>query len=114
MVILKKIAAVSLIEAIVAMVIIMLVYSASVMIFVNTSEAGNASVKLKAWSALEEYINRTVNEKNYIDEKTKAGNLILTRKTAAYENIEGLLTIEFKACRSDGRTLVTRKIIIEN
>ncbi|HET6243889.1 MAG: hypothetical protein H0V01_04385 [Bacteroidetes bacterium] len=108
----KKIKASTLIEVIVALIIVMITFGIAMVIFINVTHSDNQVQKLKASLILNESALKTSKENSYIDEKTEVDGLFINKTINPYENIPGLNLVLFEAFDVNGKIIAERRELI--
>jgi Tfp pilus assembly protein PilV len=90
---LKRIKSVTLIETIIAMVIIVTVTALTTLIFVQVMGSGNSMSRLKAIMLCEKYLNLTQEQQLFFDEDLKEEGYVVQKRVAADDNNSRVLTI---------------------
>lgn len=108
-----KISASTLIEAIVAMLIIVIVYGIGIMIFMNVKKSANNGLKLEAILQVENILSQTKKEAKYVDENFDFDNLKIEKKILKYDNASSLNILEIKALSNDNKVLTEHREIIK-
>lgn len=106
-----KLKAATLIESLVAMVIIMLCFGVSAMIYINVLNGGNYRLKLNAHARLSEIAIESKNKKNFIDREIAGEKLDVKVSFSSYKGSE-LSLMHIAAYDKQGKLIGTRKEII--
>ena len=107
-----KLKAATLIESLVAMVIVMLCFGISAMIYVNVMNADNQRLKLSAHLLLNETAVLTKTGKNFLDREIKGERLDIKASFTKYRESSDLTLMTLTAVDKEGKLLGTRKEII--
>jgi len=108
-----KLKASTLIESIIAMVIIVVCFSVAVMIYVSVLDSDKQRVKLKAIQMLNEEATRIKNEKNFIDEQKAVNNWIINKKVEHYSGADSsLYLLSLVVTDSTGKIIARRNELI--
>ncbi|MCK4661790.1 MAG: type II secretion system protein [Bacteroidales bacterium] len=102
----------TIIEVIVAMMLIMLCYGIITVIFLNIKKTGNNRLKLNAYLLIEHVIQETNKEKSFFDEDYEYDNLIIYKTVSKYQKSEDLKEICFEANNKDGNIIIEKKYIV--
>jgi competence protein ComGF len=108
-----KIKSSTLIEALVAMVIIILVYAIGLTIFINVNKSNNNRLKIEAFLVLEDIVTNTKKEAKYIDEIYDLENLKIEKKITKYENNNSLNILQIKVLSKDNKLLAEHREIVK-
>jgi uncharacterized protein YxeA len=112
MVKLRKIQASTLIESIVAMVIISITMGMAFLIMSNISAKNNPQLKFKAYIEAQQAINKTLTTGIIKDDAWQKGGMYAEVRFLAYHDYENLRMMEVRVLNNAGRTLVLRKELI--
>jgi|SRR6185312_6322219 len=112
MAILKRIPSSSILEAIIAMVIIMLVFGISAMIYVNITSSGFSLQKVKADLLLKQLAIETEERKSYFDETISYEVLIIEKQVQKYEDVDDVLLLSLVAINQQQDTLAKCKQLL--
>ncbi len=106
----------TLVEAIIAMLIITIAFSMAMVLMLNISKNSNNSLKTKAYILANDIMVQTKSEKSYIDQEFNYGNIIVKKIVSEYENNEELFQLNISAYDSRNHKLFEQNelIIIEN
>lgn len=107
----KKINGFTLVEAIVSMIIIMVCFSISTMVYLNVIKSDNISTKTKAFLEVNQIASSTFQNHEFFDQTFESDNLIITRHIEPYLNNEKLKLILITATNQKGKVLYTFKQI---
>jgi|GEM_PF-1289203 hypothetical protein len=97
MILVKKITASSLLETMIAMVIIMLVFGISTMIFVNVTSGNFSLQKRKADLLIKQALIQTKEQKAYVDETLDYDLIKIDRHVTNYPDTKDILMVSFVA-----------------
>lgn len=113
---LKKLKASTLLESMVAMMIVMMCLGFFSMIYVNIMNSDNNRQKLKISLLLKTIANQTIKESKFIDEQIKQGDITIEKKIETYENTSNLKLIKLTANNENGNTINQYKqlVIVQN
>ncbi|HAF29361.1 MAG TPA: hypothetical protein DCG75_09980 [Bacteroidales bacterium] len=111
----KKLKASTLIETIIAMLIVTIAFSLALMLMLSISKNSNNSLKTKAYFLANEVLVKTKSEKTYFDQDFDYGNILIKKTVAEYENNEELFQLNISAYDVRNYKLVEQNelIIIE-
>jgi hypothetical protein len=102
----------SLIEAIVAMVIVSISFGLGVMIYMNIHTSGNPLVKLKAYIEVSNFYHKSLYKKNFDDENYAFQNLNIHRQTSSHPDHENLKILIIKANDLRGKEIYRKRVIV--
>lgn len=107
----KTVKAFSLIESIVALVLILLVFFISIHFFVSVNESGFSMQRMNAASTLEEYIQASFLQKDFSVKKEVINNWTVSRESLPDAS---LLQVQFTVYKKDstGTPFITRRFLI--
>ncbi|MDQ3192428.1 MAG: hypothetical protein M3Q58_12615 [Bacteroidota bacterium] len=108
----KKIKASTLIEVIVALIIVMISFGIAMAIYVNVTYSDNQIQKLKANLILNETAIKTTNENSFIDEKTEVDGISVVKTVHSYEGIQGLNLLLLEAFDVNMKKIAERKELV--
>lgn len=109
----KKIRATTLIEAIIAMLIIVIAYGIGLMIFMNVSKSASSGLKLKATLQLESVLSQTKKDAKYLDEEIETDNLKIEKTVTKYEGNKSLNVLHIRVLSKDNKLLAEHREIIK-
>jgi len=92
-----KVRASTLVETIVAMLIITIVFSMAFLIFLNISKNSNNAIKTKAYFLASDILVKTISEKQYFDSDYNFGNVIIKRIVTEYHKNDELFQLNITA-----------------
>lgn len=112
---LKKAKASTLVEAIVAMLIVTIAFSLALVLMLNISKNSNNSLKTKAYILANDVMIQTKSEKSYFDQEFDYGNITIKKTVTEYENNEELFQLNIFAFDSRNHNFFEQNelIIIE-
>lgn len=110
--VLKKIEAFTLAEAIIAIVIIMVCFGISTMIYINIIRSDNRAERSKAFMEAKRNAIQTNTEKRYFDEETMTDSLRIKKTIEVYQNDPLLKILTIEAFNEKGKKLSSHKQII--
>jgi len=112
---LKKINSSTLVETIMAMLIVTMVFSIASVVMVNISKNSNNSLKTKAYIFTNDIWVKTHSEKQYIDQDFKLDNILVKRTILEYNNSSELFKLTISAYNMQNHKLFEKNelIIIE-
>lgn len=108
----SRIKASSLLETIIALMVIMIVFGIAMTIYVNVMKNSTSLSELKASLKLEELARETKEKKSYFDESFNDESTLIEKKVKKYNDREGLLLLDFQAYDKTNKRLAERKEII--
>ncbi|HEX8545809.1 MAG TPA: hypothetical protein VF691_02545 [Cytophagaceae bacterium] len=102
----------SILEVIVAMVIIIVIFGIGVMVYNNVTQSSYSYQQFKAALFCREEYNRTIKEKTYFDGESEEEGLTLTKKISPYKGSADLLLFEVEAKNASDIILAKKKSLI--
>ncbi|UII30394.1 hypothetical protein LVD17_19060 [Fulvivirga ulvae] len=107
-----KVAGSSLIEVIIASVIITAVFVLASLIFINVTRTSAGTVKLRAALIIEDLSIKTKESKEFVSKSYAFDNIIVERSIDAYEGVPGLVQIKFQARTVGNDFILERKELV--
>ena len=98
-----KARAATLVESLVAMVIVLMSFGIALMIYVNIADSSNSQLKLNAHLTLSEALTETIQDEAYIDEETKKGILTIVKTVQPCGRSGSLVAIHLEAKDGNGK-----------
>src|SRR5688572_7097098 len=92
----KRIPGATLIEVIVALVIIMIIFGIAMMIYINVLNSSTSAGVANANLLLKEISEETIVTKRYFDEQINNNELIIVKSVKKYNNLEGLIHLHLE------------------
>ena len=105
--------ATSLIETVVALVMIMSVFSIGMMVYFNVIKSSYSLQQLKASLMLNELSKVTKEKKSFFDEQDSTETLVIYKRISKYENMENLVLLELEVLSKDSTKLASRRELVE-
>lgn len=102
----------TLIEVLVAMIIIVICLGIASIIILNISKSGNTGLKLLAEQYAEKVIENSKLNHEYQDENYETEGIIIEKRVELYKNLDGLLELTVTVFNSDMKQLVQKKVLI--
>lgn len=102
----------SLVEVIIAMVVITLVFGLTLVIYLNVVRSSSLFPKLKASSLLDQVALQTKTEKRFFEETLETGGYHIHKQVSIYRGNERLLLIRLQATDPEGTVLAERNELI--
>ena len=111
----QKLKASTLVEAIIAMLIITVTFSLGLLLMLNISKNSNNSLKTKAYILANDVLVKSKSENLYLDQEYNYGNITIKKAVSEYENNEELFQLNISAFDSRNYKLFEQNelIIIE-
>ncbi|NQY11241.1 MAG: hypothetical protein HRT71_17220 [Flavobacteriales bacterium] len=109
-----KIKAGTLIETLIALVVVMVVFSISIMIYQNVTGGCSSARQLTADLILSDEMINTIKGGSFIDEDIQVKDLTIVKSVEKYDRIEDLLMITLKCIDKDGKELLTKQQLFFN
>lgn len=112
----KHLKASSMLEALVAMVIILGSFVVTCMIYVNVTTSDNNRQKLDAQLLINQMAFKTKQEQNFIDETTETDFLTIEKTVVKYPNTEDLNQLTIRVTDKEGKLIEEYKelLVINN
>jgi len=108
----KRLESAALLEVLVAITVIVLVFTAATIIFLNVTSSSYTGEKLRAGKALDWMLVETKRKKSFFDEDLKVGELRVEKIVMKYQDANNLLLVELKAFNSNEKLLGERKEVV--
>ena len=107
-----KARAATLLESLVAMVVVLLSFGIALMIYVNVANSNNSQQRLNAYFILNQVLAETVEYSAFANEEFKKGSLTIIRAVLPYGRSKSLIEIHLEARDLNGKILsVLNKIV---
>jgi hypothetical protein len=113
MAVLTKIHASTLVETIVAMVIISITFAVAFFILSAITGKSDPQLKLRACTEIQNVIYNSISKKDFRDEKWDNEGLHFEKVVLPFRDYDSLRILEVKAHNNSGRLLVVRKELIK-
>ena len=107
-----KLKAATLMESLVAMVVVLVCCGIASMIYVNVITSGNEREKLKAHLLLNEAAIKAKNENLFLDEEIRGETITIRKSIAPYKELPDISLLTLTAVDADGHVIETRKELI--
>jgi hypothetical protein len=107
----KKLKAATLLESVIAMVIIVISLSIGIMTFSNILHNDRSATIVKATFLLNDLGTKEKNNRTFIDGEERKENVLLKKTFNKYENTESLLEMKLQAYDQDKLILETKEVI---
>jgi len=107
-----KLKASTLLEVIIAMVIILVIFSLAVGVYNNVLSASPSIKKQQAQAITEGMITRSINEENWNDEQTNQEGITLEKKVVPYASYPDLVVITITAT-TEGKVLNQSRQVVK-
>ncbi|MCR6641070.1 MAG: hypothetical protein NVV82_19280 [Sporocytophaga sp.] len=108
----QKIKASSLIEVVVAMVVMVITFGVGMMIYHNILRSGINLQNVKAEMLLSKISEETIRSRSYFDEDINEGELIVRKKVGKYQNNALLLLLEIQVYSKEEKLLAESNNLI--
>ena len=108
----KELQASTLIETIVAMVVLMVCLGIATMIYVNVTGSGTSRQKFHAYTLIHQVAVQSNLQKKYLDEQTEESGITIRKTIEKYGGMEKTLIMKITAIDSKEKILAERKEII--
>ena len=112
MAVLKKVKSSSLLETIIAMVIIMVVFGISIMIYVNITSSTFSTQKIKTDLLLKQLAITTLEKKSYFDETIEYEIITIDKQVQKYNDTDDVLLMTLTAYNKQQDTIAQRKQLL--
>jgi hypothetical protein len=106
----KRISAATLIETIIALVIILTITGITVTVFVQVTMAGFSTKKLKAAAMIDRQVVSTRYKKTFFDEEFREQNLVLRKQVLESGHSENISRINFSVYDEEGVLIEAQNI----
>ena len=108
----RKLRASTLVEVLIAMVIIMAVFVTGIAIYTNVTQSGFSTSRLKAQQEMQKIINESISLKDWEAQELDADSILYKKTVSSYAGYPDLLLIEVKAVQN-GRELGELRQIVK-
>ncbi len=108
----RKLKASSLIEVMVALIIVMVCFGIAMIIYLNVSQSDRQLQRLKGKLILNEIAIKTKNENSYIDDKIEFESINVNKTINPYNGIPGISLLLLEAYDLNGNKIVERKELV--
>lgn len=102
----------SLVEVLVAMIIIMSSLAAGVILYGKIHKSSLIRMKITANLHVEKIMTETRASKEFVDKEFTIDNIIIQREFIPYEEYENLQVMQVKAINKEGKVLLEKKEIV--
>jgi len=102
----------TLMESLVAMVIIVVSLGVGTMIYSNVLNSDKQVLQLKATCILDQQAAQTKTEKSFLDDEKLLGNWKIKKKVDLYDQTKNLYQLTFSAFDGNGQLIAIRKELI--
>ena len=110
----SKLQASTLIESLIAMIIIVLSIGISAMIYSSILSSDKEFIKLKANKLIDAECVKTKTQQLFVDSEVKIDEFVIEKKISLYNDTENLYQISFMATDVNGNTIAIRNELIIN
>ncbi len=107
-----KLKAGTLMESLIAMIIIVVCLSISAIIYTNVLDSDKQYLKLKASQLLNQEALAAKSKKDFLDSEFKTGDWTIKKKFEVYEQTQNLLKMSLTAINSNNSTVIERNELI--
>ncbi len=108
----NKIQGSTLVEVLVAMIIVVICLGIASIIILNISKSGSTGLKLFAEQYAEKIIEESKLNHEYEDEIYETEGIIIEKHVGLYKNLDGLLELTITVFNSDMKQLVQKKELV--
>ena len=107
-----KLKAATLLESLVAMVVVMVCFGITSMIYNNVLRSDSKRIKLKAHLLLNDISIKTKKEKIFLDEDIQRDGILIRKRIKNYKEISGLSELDLTAFYNESKPVQTRRELI--
>lgn len=107
-----KVKAASLLEVVVALVVILTLFGIGMMVYMNVTAGGKQGIAFRAAYLLEKEAAEIFAEESFRDEQITIDNITIFKECKPYNQTVDLMEIRLKAISADGRLLATHREIV--
>jgi hypothetical protein len=97
--------AATLIEALVASIIVLIAFVMGIFVYVNVMTSDNGFQKERAASLIRKTVYDDSINKSYVDSKIKQGDIVITKSISNYSGVPSAIVLTIKATDSMGHKL---------
>lgn len=101
-------------ESMVAIVIVMIVFSMSSIVIINVTSSGMSREKQNAYMLVKSLRNETILQHRYIDETIESNELIIEKTILDYGNSDVLKVLLIDAFKGEEKLYESRELILIN
>ncbi len=102
----------TLVESMVAMVIVILIFSLSSIVVINVTSSGMSREKQNAYMLVKSYRDETIREDRLIDETTEMGDFVLEKTIVDYGREAELKELSIVAFKDKKKVFETKELIL--
>lgn len=110
----QHIKAFTILESMVAMVIVMTVFSLSSMVIINVSSSGVTQQKRNAHQLIRALRNETLKEKRFLDEQFEVNDLLIQKTILDYPESEELKVLSIEAFNGKKSLYKSEELVLIN
>lgn len=110
----NKIKAFTILESMVAMVIVMIVFSLSSIVVINVSSSGVTQQKRTGHTLIRALRNETLKEKRFIDEVFTVEEMTIEKQILDYPGNEHLKVLLIEALIGTKKVIVSKELVLVN
>jgi Tfp pilus assembly protein PilV len=107
-----KLKAASLLEVVIAMVIISIVFGVGMMTYMNILKSSFSVQQLNATLLLNKIVEETKQEQSFFDETITEENITVYKKASKYQGNDNLVLLELEVLDAENKILANRKQLI--
>jgi Tfp pilus assembly protein PilE len=107
-----KLKGATLIESMVAMIVVLLCFGIATMIYVNVMNSDSRRAELHAHLLLNEIAMKAKQQELFLDEEIHEGTLLITKKVETYKGVPGLIRLGIIARNEKDKIIATHNEII--
>ena len=108
----KKVKAATLIESLIAMIIIVVCLGAGTMIYLNVLQSDKQRLKLKAILMLNKEADKIKKDKSFIDGEQQVGDYVVKKTIKKFSETENLYSLILVALNKEGKVIGMRNELI--
>ena len=109
----KRIEASTLVESLIAMVVVMVSFGVATTVYVNVMSSGNEMQKLKARTLLQKLAVETKQERLFLDTKMTMDGFVVDKKVVAYNSQKHLFLLKLTAYSATEKQLAVYNELIQ-
>jgi type II secretory pathway pseudopilin PulG len=103
----------TLIEVMVAMVIVIIIFGLAMMTFINIAKFSNNALKTEAYFNLQKVITETYVNKQFLDEDYEFENMVIRKSITPYPDCKDLRIILFSAYTAENKLIIEKKQVVK-
>lgn len=103
----KKLAAFSVLETMISLMVLILMFGSTMLLFLKVNKTGNLSQKKDVFFYSSELIDKTRKEKRFVPEKTERNKITYEKEINKYKGIDNLYEVKIVAKDAEGKIINT-------